>query len=302
MAMPDTQTAIINLIDESQAAMMRQETALARDVVAAYENARRDLIARFTEQFAALGSDPSPEAIRRLANDASLIRAIETRLGQLERELAITIRGGLTGVSQAAWEQAGAELAILAEALGVSVFPFAVDPLLELTIGPALEQVPGLVAAVRASITGTMREMLASGDRFSAIARAVYGQSGSVFARGRTSAELMIRRAVVQANNNSRMLYYGQAKKQIPGLKKQVVAHIGGDTTETCLRAHGQVRDLDEPFHISGSPSFGSRQMAPPFHWNCRTSVAPYHVIFEKTSSQTTADMTAAAGAELESR
>lgn len=300
--MPDAQAAIINLIDASQAALMRRENALARDVVRAYENARRGLMAQFAEAYTALGNDPSPEAIRRLANDASLIRAIEARLAELENELGAGIRSGLTNISQAAWEQAGAEIAILAEALGVPVFLFAIDPMLELTIAPALDQIPGLIASVRASITGTLREMLASGDRFSAIVKAVYSQDGSVFARGRTSAELMIRRAVIQANNNSKLLYYGQAKKQAPGLKKQVVAHIGGDTTETCLRAHGQIRDLDEPFHISGSPSFGGRQMTSPFHWNCRTTVAPYHVVFEQTSSLTTADMTAAAQAELASR
>jgi hypothetical protein len=299
---PDTQSQIINLVTSAQADVMRQENVLAHDVVRAYENARRDLLSRFSDQFHALGSTPSPEDIRRLANDVTLIRAIEERIAQLDNELVELVRRGLTDVSSAAYLQAGQEILLLAESLGVAFLPFAVDPLLELTIGPALEQIPALAASLRASITGTLREMLASGDRFSSIINAVYAQNGSAFARGRTSAELMVRRAVIQANNNSRMLWYESAKKQIPGLQKQVVSAISTDTTDTCLRAHGQIQELDQPFHISGTPSFGEWQMAPPFHWSCRSTVAPYHPIFERTSSLTTPAMEAAAQAELNSR
>ncbi|MBK8990148.1 MAG: hypothetical protein IPM39_29475 [Chloroflexi bacterium] len=300
--MPDIQTQIINLVDSAQAAQLRQENALIQEIARAYENARRDLLARFSDQFAALGDDPTPEQIRQLANDANLIRAIEERLAQLEHEMNGIIRSGLTDVSDAAFDLASKEIVLVAEALGVNLLPFALDAFMELTIGPAIEQVPGLISTLRAQLLGTLREMLASGDRFSDIVRIVYQRELGIFPRGRISAELMIRRAVIQAGNNSKMLYYAQAQKQIPGLQKQVVASVGGDTTDTCLRAHGQIQPLDKPFNIEGTPSYGRRQMQPPFHWNCRSSVAPYHPIFERTSSLTTPAMQAAAQAELANR
>lgn len=300
--MPDTQAQIIHRITGSQAALLRRENALAGQIVRAYENARRELLARFSDQFGRLGDNPTPEQIRQLANDASLIRAIDQRLADLQTDLLRIINPGLTDISTAAFEQAAQEVLLLAEALGVNFFQFGIDPMLELTIGPALDQVPGLMSTISSQITATMREMLASGDRFSDIVRAIYGQNEGVFARGRTSAELMIRRAVIQANNNSRLLYFEEAKKQIGGLQKQAIAAVGTDTTETCLKVHGQIQDLDKPFHVVGRPSFGEWQMSPPFHWNCRTTVAPYHPVFERTSSQSTPDLQAAARAELRNR
>lgn len=290
------------MVTSQQAAVLRQENALAADVVRAYENARRDLLAQFNDEYSNLGSNPTPEDIRRLANNASLIRAIETRLNQLQAELQGVIREGLTNVSQNGMDAALQEILVLAEGLGVNFMQFAIDPLLELTIGPALDQIPGLTATLRTQLTATMREMLASGDRFSDIVKAVFAKDQSIFRNGVVSAELMIRRAVIQANNNSRLIFYERAKAQIPGLKKQAVAAMSSDTTQTCLRVHGQIQDVGKPFEVVGTPSFGRRQMQPPFHWNCRTSVAPYHPIFEQTSSLSTADMQAAAQRELAKR
>lgn len=307
--MPNERDKVLKLVTSQQAAVLRQENALAADVVRAYENARRDLLTRFNDEYgnlgsgAAQGSGPTPEQIRQLANNASLIRAIETRLNQLQAELQGVIREELANVSQSGFETAVQEILVMAEGLGVNFMQFAIDPLLELTIGPALDQVPDLTNTLRAQLTATLREMLASGDRFSDIVKAVFAKEQSIFRNGVISAELMIRRAVIQANNNSRILFYERAKQQIPGLKKQAVAAANSpDTTETCLRVHGQIQDIDKPFEIVGRPSFGNRQMQPPFHWNCRTSVAPYHPVFERTSSLTTADMIAAAQRELAKR
>lgn len=301
--MPNERDEVMQMVTAQQAATLRQENALAQEVVQAYENARRDLLAGFSDRYAALGLNPSPEQIRQLANDVSMIRAIEQRLAQLQAELQITIREGLTGVAGDAYDAAAAEIMVMAGGLGVPFMTFAIDPNLELTIGPALDQVPGLTSTLRSQLLASIREMLASGDRFSDIVKAVFAKDQSIFRNGVISAELMVRRAVIQANNNSRLIFYEQAKRQIPGLKKQAVAAANSpDTTETCLRVHGQIQPLDRPFEIVGRPSFGSRQMQPPFHWNCRTSVAPYHPIFEKTSSYSTADMQAEAQRELDSR
>lgn len=301
--MPNERDQVLNLVQRAEVAVLRQENALVREILAAYSGARRDLLATFMEQVAALGADPSAADVRRLATSLQLIRAIERRLEQLEREVAEELAEGLGGIARDSFERAAAETSIFASALGVNVLPLAVDPLLELTIGPAIDQVPGLIGSLRANVLAELRQGLASGDRMGDIARAVFGDSNSTVTRSATSAELLTRRAVIQAENNARMLFYEHAQANgLPALRRQAVAKIGGDTTRTCLRLHGQIRDLDEPFEVVGEPSFGRRQMQPPFHWRCRTRVVAYHPAFEETSTLSTADMESAARQELASR
>lgn len=301
--MPNPRDVALSTAQLGQDALFRREEALVKDVLAAYERARQSLMTEFIECAGRLGSNPTPGQIRTLANDLSLIRSIEQRMAELSVELGDILRQGLTGVSEDAYALAATEIEALARALDVTVFQFALDPLLELTIGPALGQVPGLIAAQQASITAAMRESLAAGDRVRDIAKSLFAREKSIFRNGMTSAELMTRRAVIQANNNSKSLYYEQVKERhLPELQKQIVATISSRTTKTCLRAHGQVKPLDQPFDISGEPSFGRKQMHPPFHWNCRTTVAPYLAQFETTSTVKSSDMRSAAQQELKRR
>ena len=54
-------------------------------------------------------------------------------------------------------------------------------------------------------------------------------------------------------------------------VKKQLVAVIDSRTSMICLRAAGQVREIDEPFDTLTGP-----QMSPPFHLHCRSVVGVY--------------------------
>lgn len=60
--------------------------------------------------------------------------------------------------------------------------------------------------------------------------------------------------------------------------RKQAVATIDDVTTDTCLRVHGQVQPIGQPFQLSGNPweaakNYGFSAWVPPFHWYCRTVV-----------------------------
>jgi len=55
---------------------------------------------------------------------------------------------------------------------------------------------------------------------------------------------------------------------------RQLIAAIDEKTTDCCLRAHGQVVAMDEPFHLTGTPRYGNELMRPPFHDYCRSSQA----------------------------
>lgn len=62
---------------------------------------------------------------------------------------------------------------------------------------------------------------------------------------------------------------------------KQAIAALDGRTTECCLNVHGQFRDLDEPFKLTGTPRFSDERDQPPFHWYCRTAMALYRDEFD---------------------
>ncbi len=57
---------------------------------------------------------------------------------------------------------------------------------------------------------------------------------------------------------------------------KQAIAALDAQTTDCCLRAHGQIVPFDGLFHLTGEPRFADDMDWTPFHWNCRTSVALY--------------------------
>ena len=58
--------------------------------------------------------------------------------------------------------------------------------------------------------------------------------------------------------------------------KKQAIAALDSRTTNCCLRVHGQIKPLNQPFHLTGEPRFADDMDWPQFHYWCRTSVALY--------------------------
>lgn len=306
--MPNERDEVMRLLARAEAEMMRREEGLAKAIQKEYEQARRDLLNTLGDAYAALGGNPSPEDIRRLSNQAGLIRAIERRMEQLGIDVQALIREGLTDAVNAAAEAVLAELEVLAAGAGVPFYPFAIDGLLELTVIPAVEQIPGLVGTVATQLTSELRVGLAAGERFSELAGRLYSATlkngqASIFRRGMTSAELMARRAVIQANNNSRILFMERAKTLfLPTMKKQAVAAVQSRTTKTCLRVHGQIKEIDEPFELTAEPRFARKMMQPPFHWNCRTSVVAYLEEYESDADNSTQSMRKAAQKELASR
>ena len=83
--------------------------------------------------------------------------------------------------------------------------------------------------------------------------------------------------------------------------RKQAIAALDERTTDCCLRVHGQIKDLDEPFHLTGTPRFADEMQHPPFHWFCRTVETLWVEQFEQAGI-TTKEMRAAANAELKAR
>ena len=62
---------------------------------------------------------------------------------------------------------------------------------------------------------------------------------------------------------------------------KQAVAALDKWTTDCCLKVHGQIQLLDDPFHLTGTPRYADYQDWPGFHWYCRTSGVLYQEAFD---------------------
>jgi hypothetical protein len=288
--MADDYRKLITMVGESQRVIDRMDARLAREVVTAYEQARRELLGRLAEAYARLGDDPTPEAVRSLLSQESLVESIEERIAALTRDVGGVVREQVTQVVEGTYESARAEIRLIAQNIGVvGYIPLGVNPLLELAVRPALAAVPGLSNQVRDNLILTLRVELAKGSRLREITAAMYGKESSVFARGMTSAQLMTHRAVAEAENTARLAFNQHAAQSIPKLQKQAIARIDDRTSKTCLDVHGQIADLDKPFDLRGG--FG-RASAPPFHWGpCRTAVVAYHPDFERNSAFSTADL-----------
>ena len=96
------------------------------------------------------------------------------------------------------------------------------------------------------------------------------------------------------------MMIYNEQQPETK-YQKQAIATIDERTTDCCLRAHGQIQPLDEPFHLTGTPRFADEVQDPPFHWYCRTSEALYNEAFEEVGI-TTEKMKDMAQIEIEDR
>ena len=316
--MPSPRDDILKLAAQDRRFMDRLDAQMTREISKGYAAARRELVGLITERRNALytGTFTGDKAtrLRELARDVGLLQQIEARMKALSEQVA--------GTAQGAWRDAMAqgqgvsaeELEILLHGLGddltlglgagsVEFSLQAIDFLsVEIGLEESLKALTQSQAQTAAVLRAELRQGLLRGDSFDDLVRRLLAANGSVFARGRLSAMLGARRNVIAANNGARQVVYDYWGNRIPGLSKQACAAIDENTTDCCLRVHGQVQPVSKPYILTGTPRFADKMMYPGFHWNCRTSSVTYHAAFERGARVTTADMTGAAAAELKAR
>ena len=159
-------------------------------------------------------------------------------------------------------------------------------------------------AAFGIFLTDINRLYATGADTGAAIDRLVTGADGrqSVADAAGNSLQLAVEGAIWAAGNGYASRMYQQlAQRGDAQYRRQAIAAIDGRTTRCCLNVHGQIVDLDEPFHLTGSPKFGDYIMAPPFHHRCRTVVTLWHPSMEAIGTST-ATMRTRARAELTRR
>ncbi len=291
------------ILTRNQTAMERAEVATARQVAAAYNQARRELLTDLITRWIGPGTLKPQDALD-LARRLGLLQAIDGRLAQLERETGAILRSVVVDAEERALLAVQRELALLPPEMrrDLSAFTRLNTQMIERFVPIALEDAQTAMGALSGALRRELQAGLLQGEDFpNLVARLMATNEPSAWRNGAVSAERLTRRLVIHAENAARTEYIQQAAKGIPDLKRQAVAVVAGNTTDCCLRVHGQVVGVNEPFSLSGEPRFADSMMYPPFHWNCRTAAAAWHPRFE-AGGLTTDKMQKQAQAELKRR
>lgn len=296
------------VLERNQLLLETAEERAARQIAAAYNDARRELVDQLISGWTGPGTLQPRDAID-LVRRLGLLQRIDSRLAELEQQAGIILRDVVTSNSELAIEQISRELALLPPSLRPDVTRFTLldTATIEQFTPVAVQEIGGITAATALSLKREIQNGLIQGQSFPEMVRRVMritpqGEGPAVWNNSALSAERMLRRTVITANNAAKNA--ALAKVNATGtikLQKQAVATIGPRTTRCCLRVHGQIRDVDQPFDLTAEPRFARQMMHPAFHWNCRTSEVMYHPIFEQ-GGLTTVNMQASAAAELNRR
>lgn len=291
--------------------MDREEVRAARRVAAAYRRARQEIVEYLLTHWPTTGVGTlSRGGVVDLARRIGILRAIDERLQELERELGIALRDVVVASSEMAVDQIQREIALLPAEMRPTIDAFSLidQRMVEQYVPIAMNDVQLGARSLSLQLQREIQNGLLQGESFPDLIRRlmamdqVSGLAASIWRRGSLSAELMIRRLTITAANGAKSdalrTMNAQGGTQV---QKQAIAVISPETTDCCIRVHGQIRDVDEPFELTGTPRFADQMLHPSFHWNCRTSIAMYHPIFERGVT-TTPGMVQAAQDELRRR
>jgi len=295
-------------LDNHMLALEHAETRAARQVALAYNDARREIVDYLLRRWtgaATLTPGASLDLMRRLA----LLRGVEKRLAALERQTGVVLRDVVRSSTELALETMGREMALLPPEFRAPLGNFAAleAPMIERFLPQALAQAQVASRSVLVTMTRHLQSGLAQGLSFpDLVARLMgatpVGETPAVWRNGATSAQLMVRRTVITAANQAKLNVLDAVNARgATQVRKQWMAVINERTTDCCLRAHGQIQRVGDPFILTGTPQFAPTVQAPPAHWNCRSSVVMHHPLFEQ-GAMTTASMQSSAQSELSKR
>jgi hypothetical protein len=295
----DVRARVLAVNNARQRTLVRLDALLERDMMRVYTAARRELEGLIVErkrQLARVRGTGQGEAalLEALARDEGLFRQVDLRMEILRGEVAERARVAQGRALEVGRATAQDELEAAARGLDVGVyFNFGMINFdtVEIGLEEALRALETQDLALAQALRTGLRLGLIQGESFDDLAARLWGLEASVFSRGLTSALLGARRSVITAENGARDLVYRTYREQLPGLQKQAVAVISERTTECCLRVHGQVQPLEQPYQLDGEPRFADEMMYPSFHWNCRTASVAYMAAWEKDTRLPTAAM-----------
>ena len=295
------------LLDRHLAALETAEQRAARQLATVYNQARREIVADLISGWNQSAISGPADAERFLRN-SGLLSQIDARMKQLEQQVNLQLRGIVTSSTEAGIDQIRQELALLPASIRdgfTGTFDQINNRMIERFLYPAEDGVRLATTSTALTLRRELSVGVVQGEAFPTLVRRLMaatptGEGQAVWVNGQLSAERMVRRTVIAAENGAKVEAIGEVQAQIPEVKKQWIAAIGKNTTDCCLRAHGQIVANDAMFELVGEPRFADRVPSPPGHWSCRSSVAMWHPAFE--ASGPTSKMKDEAKVELQRR
>lgn len=295
------------VLDRHLSALETAEQRAARQLATVYNQARREIVADLISGWNQSAISGPADAERFLRN-SGILSQIDARMKQLEQQVNLQLRGIVTSSTEAGIDQIRQELALLPASIRdnfTGTFDQINNRMVERFLYPAEDGVRLATSSTALALRRELAVGVVQGEAFPTLVRRLMaatptGEGQAVWRNGELSAERMVRRTVITAENGAKVEAIGEVAAQIPQARKQVIAAIGKNTTDCCIRVHGQIQPVSEPFELVGEPRFADRMMYPAFHFNCRSSVALYHPAFEESSP--TATMQADAKAEQQRR
>lgn len=175
----------------------------------------------------------------------------------------------------------------------------------EQTLREELDAEPDWILAARARTLAELSRLMATGMEPEKVALELFSERivngrASAWRAGKSSLATGEQIALWGAVWGAVGVLFGGLESEMR-LERQAIAAVDEVTTDCCLRVHGQRVAQDQPFHLTGTPRFADYVHSPPFHWNCRTAMAIYHVMMESVGV-TTEEMRDAARSELQAR
>ena len=130
---------------------------------------------------------------------------------------------------------------------------------------------------IATAVTSALGLVSAQGDKVLSVARLNMGDElilGDDSRQGILAPTPILTEMAFWLTGLSVLSYLGSTDKPGLDLVRQAVAQIDENTTRTCLNVHGQIVEVDEKFHLTGTPRFADDMDNPAFHRGCRTAVA----------------------------
>jgi hypothetical protein len=116
-----------------------------------------------------------------------------------------------------------------------------------------------------------------------------------LFVRNKYWVERLVRTEMLRAYNGARQVGMEESAKQIPSLKRKIIAVLDKRTAKDSLAVHGQIRNMKEHF-VDGA---GRSYLHPPARPNDRETVIPWRTEWQD-SSENLSDMEKACLGDLD--
>ncbi|MBI4227718.1 MAG: minor capsid protein [Candidatus Omnitrophica bacterium] len=251
---------------ERQAGRLEQDAA--QRALEVLEQVRQEVMAELR--------DTPPERFRAFFL-RELRQSVDQRVAELERrltqEIAPKVRAALETGRQSIQEPAAV--------LGVDVPLIAIPQnLVDVVQGFTADLIKRISDEARSRVSADIAAAILRGDSVLDAARRIghsLHQPGTTFGGISAKAERIARTEVLRAYSIAQQASLRQMADYVPALKKQWIVALDDRVRPAHRRAHGQVREWDEPFDVDGEELMYPRDPggSPGNTINCRCVVVP---------------------------